>query len=368
MRILISGAGIAGLSTAITLGDGGHDVTVVERADHLRTSGSPIDIRGDAIDVAGRMGLLDQIRRARIDMSERVQFVTSTGAVVAEIPPDQVNDSVDDIEIPRQDLASILTRRLGSDTAVRFGESVAALHDRPEGIDVDFTSGAHERYDLIVGADGLHSATRRFTFGPESRFLRHLGFYTALAALPGYTPTSRINPMYNFAGHMIGIVTYQTTALAVFAFRSPWIDYDYHDQDAQKRILCDAYAGHDEWRIPELLDAARNDADLYFDSVSQIDMPRWHQGRVVLVGDAAHCASPLSGRGTSLALTGAWHLADALREHPDDLAHALAQYEREQRPRVARAQATAAPGGELLIPATDELIAARNRSLTVGAR
>jgi 2-polyprenyl-6-methoxyphenol hydroxylase-like FAD-dependent oxidoreductase len=363
MRILISGAGIAGLSTAITLGADGHDITVVERAEHLRTTGSPIDIRGEAIEVANRMGVLDPIRRARIDMSERVQFIDSTGAVAAEIPPEHVNDSADDIEIPRQDLATILVERFGTATALRFGESIAGLHDVANGIEVDFASGAQERYDLVVGADGLHSATRRLRFGPESRFLRHLGSYMALAALPNYTPTSRINPIYNFAGHLVGIVNYHTTALAVFGFRSPWIDYDYHDLNAQKQILCDAFAGHDEWRIPELLDAARHDPDLYFDSASQIVMPQWHQGRVVLVGDAAHCASALSGRGTSLAMTGAWHLARALADHAGDLPKALARYETEQRPRVLRAQATAVPGGDLIIPATAELIEARNQRL-----
>ena len=137
----------------------------------------------------------------------------------------------------------------------------------------------------------------------------------------------------------------------------------YHDLAAHKQILADAFARHDEWKIPELIDAAHKDPELYFDSVSQIHMPSWHQGRVVLVGDAAHCASNLSGRGTSLALTGTWFLAKGLQDHPDNLQQAFDQYERDQRPHVIRSQATAAPGGERLIPATQEEIDARNRSL-----
>ena len=362
MRILVSGAGIAGLSAAIDLSADGHDVTIVERANHLRVNGSPIDIRGDvAIGVAEKMGVLAEILDRRVDMTERIQFVDEDGTVVAEPPLDEINDSSDDIEIPREDLTNILYDHLGPSVELRFEQSIAELDADDRGVDVEFASGARERYDLVVGADGMHSAVRRLTFGPEQQFLRHLGFYVALAELPGYTPHGRNNPMYNYPGHLTGIAAYNDKALAVFMFRSPWIDYDYHDLDAQKRILAAAFAGHDEWRVPELVDAAVRDPELYFDSVSQIEMPAWHRGRVVLVGDAAHCASNLSGRGTSLALTGAWFLAQALRDHPGDLARAWEQYDRDQRPHAIRCQATAAPGGDRLIPATQEEIDARNR-------
>jgi 2-polyprenyl-6-methoxyphenol hydroxylase-like FAD-dependent oxidoreductase len=362
MRILISGAGIAGLSTAVNLGATGHDVTIVERADHLRVNGSPIDIRGDAIGVADKMGVLGQILDRRIDMTEQVQFVDANGAVLAELPRDQLNDSPDDIEIPREDLATILHDELGQSVELRFNESIATLDDDGDGVGVRFASGAQDRYDLVVGADGMHSAVRRLTFGPEQQFLQHLGFYVALAALPDYTPVGRHNPMYNYPGHLTGIAAYHDKALAVFMFRSPWVDYDYHDLAAQKRILADAFIGHSEWRVRELVDAAVQDPELYFDSVSQIHLPSWHRGRVVLVGDAAHCASNLSGRGTSLALTGAWFFAQALSDHPLD--QALERYEHDQRPHATRSQATAAPGGELLIPATQEQIDARNRSFS----
>jgi 2-polyprenyl-6-methoxyphenol hydroxylase-like FAD-dependent oxidoreductase len=368
MRILVSGAGIAGLSAAIDLGADGHDVTIVERANHLRVNGSPIDIRGDeAINVAEKMGVLAEIHDRRVDMTECVQFVDESGIVVAEPPLDQINDSADDIEIPREDLTNILFNHLGPSVELRFNESIAELDDDDRGVDVRFASGARDRYDLVVGADGMHSAVRRLTFGPEQQFLHHLGFYVALAELPDYTPAGRNNPMYNYPGHLAGIAAYNDKALAVFMFRSPWIDYDYHDLAAQKRILADAFAGHSEWRVPELVDAAVRDPELYFDSISQIHMPAWHRGRVFLVGDAAHCASNLSGRGTSLALTGTWFLAQALRDHPGDLARAWEQYERDQRPRATRSQATAAPGGERLIPATQEEIDTRNRNFSAAS-
>ena len=363
MKILVSGAGMAGLSAGINLGNAGHDVTIVERAQHLRVNGSPIDIRGHALVVAQRMGILDEIRARQVDMTARTCFVDSAGDRVAELPLATINDSPDDTEIPREELAHVLRSALGPSVALTFGESITELHDDGRGVDVLFAAGGRGRYDLVVGADGLHSATRRLVFGPERQYLRHLGFYTALGSLPQYHPTGAPNPIYNFPGHMAGIVTYRDVALAVLSFRSSWIDYDYHDLAAQKRILTDEFAGHGQWRVPELLDAACGDPELYFDSVSQIDMPSWQRGRVVLVGDAAHCASPMSGRGTSLAITGTWLLAKALSENAGDLQKAFDQYERDQRPHVTHAQATVGAGGNLLIPTTQEAIDARNREL-----
>jgi 2-polyprenyl-6-methoxyphenol hydroxylase-like FAD-dependent oxidoreductase len=363
MRVLISGAGMAGLSAGITLGALGNHVTIVERAGHLRVNGSPIDIRGDALGIAGRMGILDRIRRHQVTMTARTRFVDADGTVVAELPADEVGDSGDDIEIPREDLAHVLHAALDPATSLIFGESIEELHDAGDDVAVTFRSGREDRFDLVVGADGMHSLTRRLVFGPERDYLRHLGFYIALTNLPAEHDGDPGNPILNWPGHMIGITRYRDVALGVLNFRSGWIDYDYHDLEAQKRILLDAFAGHDEWRVPGILDAVRDDPELYFDSVSQIHMPVWHRGRVVLLGDAAHCASGLSGRGTSLAVTGAWFLAEALRTHPADLAAAFRDYENNQRPYVERAQATAGPGGDLVVPATQEELDARNSRL-----
>jgi len=363
MRILVSGAGMAGLSAGINLGNAGHDITIIERAQHLRVNGSPIDIRGESLAVARQMGVLDEIRARQVDMTHRTCFVDGNGDRVADLPLAEINDTADDTEIPREDLAHVLRNALGPAVALTFGESITELHDDGRGVDVLFASGEQARYDLVVGADGLHSATRRLIFGPEHQYLRHLGFYTTLANVPQRHSTGAPNPIYNFPGHMAGIVTYRDVTLAVLTFRSSWIDYDYQDLDAQKRILTEQFGGHSRWRVPELLDAALRDPELYFDSVSQIDMPSWHRGRVVLVGDAAYCASPMSGRGTSLAITGTWLLAKALSDNADDLHAAFAQYERDQRPHVTYAQGTAGAGGDLLAPATQEAIDARNREL-----
>lgn len=363
MKVLVSGAGMAGLSAGISLGQSGFAVTLVERANHLRVNGSPIDIRGDAVRMAQDMGVLDAIRARRVTMSEVVVFVDHEGRTIAALPQQEINDSEEDVEIPREELGDILYRAQPPGTEIRFGDCIESLHDDGSGVDATFRSGRRERFDLVVGADGVHSATRRLIFGPEKDYIKHLGFYIALADLPEEVDAERINPMFNFPGCMIGIARYRNRALGVFNFRSPWIDYDYHDLGAQKAILASAFAGHDEWKVPTIVAAALRDPELYFDSVSQIHMPTWHRGRVVLVGDAAACATGLSGRGTSLAITGTRILAEALRRHPRDLEKAFIEYEQRQRPYVDRAQATALPGGDLICPATWEAIEARNARL-----
>jgi 2-polyprenyl-6-methoxyphenol hydroxylase-like FAD-dependent oxidoreductase len=366
MKVLVSGAGVAGLSAAVNLGVRGHDVTVIERSSHFRVNGSPIDVRGDAIGIADKMGLLGGIRDRRLRMSELGVFVDADGSVLAPLPLRETSDSDEDIEIAREDLANLLVEALPATATVRFRDSVVELTDDGEGVDVRFLSGGTERFDLVVGADGLHSVVRRLVFGPEARFTRHLGCYAAIADLPGAAgDDGQPNPAYNFPGHLASIMRYRDRALAVFLFRSDPIDYDYHDLDAQKKILADAFAGHDEWRIPELIAAATADPELYFDSTSQIHMPAWHRGRVVLAGDAAHAASGLSGRGTSLALLGTYFLAEELDE--GDLTAGFERYEARLRPYVRKGQATVGSGAELVLPATWAAIEARNERIRAAA-
>lgn len=238
MHILVSGAGVAGLSAAVNLTARGHRVTVVERASHFRVNGSPIDVRGDAIEIAEKMGLLDEIRERRLRMTDQTVFVDESGAVVAPLPVAETSDSEDDIEIAREDLANLLVAALPAETTLIFRDSVETLADDGAGVDVRFVSGRTERFDLVIGADGLHSVVRRLAFGPEQQFRQHLGVYTALADLPAEAGVDEgPNPTYNFPGHLAGVMRYGDRALAVFLFRSDWIDYDYHDLGAQKQIL-----------------------------------------------------------------------------------------------------------------------------------
>ncbi|GGS53243.1 FAD-dependent monooxygenase [Streptomyces violaceus] len=366
MNILVSGAGIAGLACARELGTRGHAVTVVEYARHLRLTGTPIDIRGEAIEAVDRMGLLAKIQKQRVRMSELTQFVDSAGEPVARIPLAEISDSDDDIELLREDLVRILAEALPDSVVIRFGDSMEALTDagvNGSGVDVRFTSGRTGRYDLVVGADGQHSAVRRLVFGPEEDYLRHLGVYFALADHPGEARSEGTNSIYNVPGRMAGIFRYNGKAVAVFQFRSEPIDYDHHDLDAQKKILIDAFADYRSWRIPELLDAARADPGFFFTSASQIHLPSWHRGRVALVGDAGYSPAFLSGRGTSLALTGARFLAEELERCGNDHTAAFARYEARQRPYVTFAQDRVHSGRDRMLPTTWAAIAARNEAL-----
>lgn len=365
MRILVSGAGTAGLSAGIDLARAGHEVEIVERANHLRVNGSPIDVRGAAIETARSMGILDAVHEHRITMTEQTTFIDRSGRAVARLAGQEIDDSPDDIELPREDLVTILRRNLPAQVDLRFEESIATLADDGDRVVVTFACGREAAYDIVVGADGVHSAVRRLVFGPEEEFTEHLGVYVAIGDLPGQarSGTARMTQILNLPGRFAGVARYRDRALGIFEFRSEPIDYDHHDLDAQKRILAGAFAGIEDWKVPELVETARDDPNLYFDAIAQIIMPSWHRGRVVLIGDAAHCATPMAGRGVSLALLGAWTLTEELGRHGDDLASAFNAYERRQRPRAAAAQEFARGGADLMVPATWEAIEARNARL-----
>jgi 2-polyprenyl-6-methoxyphenol hydroxylase-like FAD-dependent oxidoreductase len=364
MKILISGAGFAGLSLARTLSDLGADVTVVERAPAARAGGAPIDIRGDALGVIEDWGILPAVRDRQLHSTEFARFVDAGGRELAALPLAAASDSDDDIEIDREDLIHIIDRGVPAGVGFRFGDSAERLDDHDEAVSVEFASGARDDFDLVVGADGLHSRIRRLVFGPESAYTRFLGVYIAYFRLePDATGPGKTMTAYNFPGHAAATMQYRDSAIGAFIFRSPWLDYDYRDVDAHRRIIAAEFAGTRAWRIPDLLHAMQRDDDLYFDSASQIHMPSWYRGRVVLVGDAAYSSAFLSGRGTSLAILGASRLTDALAGSGGDHAAAFRRYTEAMRPYVDHAQQSVEEGGDLLVPATQEAIEARNASL-----
>jgi 2-polyprenyl-6-methoxyphenol hydroxylase-like FAD-dependent oxidoreductase len=364
-KVLISGASIAGPMLAWWLDRYGFDVTVVERADAVRSGGYPIDIRGTAIDAVARMGLLPQLQAAHVD-TRKLTFVDAEGAPIGVIAPEALAGR--GIELPRGALTSLLYA-LTQDGAIRyrFSDSIDALEDDGDGVDVRFKSGDHGRFDVVVGADGLHSNTRALVFGPEESFSRYLGRCFNLFSLPNYAGFSHESIIYAEPGRMAGVyaVGDSDTMYGILTFSADEAPFFSHrDIDEQRKRTAEKFAGSG-WEAPRLVEAMRHDDDLFFDTVSQIHMPRWSSGRVVLVGDAAHAPSFLSGQGTSLALVGAYVLAGELATHPDPSV-AFGSYERTARPFMEANQALASSGGSILLPRSQEELDLRNRALTAG--
>ncbi|MFG3039015.1 FAD-dependent monooxygenase [Streptomyces sp. NPDC048330] len=337
--VLISGASIAGPALALWLHRHGFVPTVVERAPELRTGGYKVDIRGTAIEVCRRMGVLDEVRAHSTDMRGG-SYVDSAGRTIGELPADIFGGRVEgDDEIMRGELARILHERTRDDVEYVFGDSIAALAEDADGVTVTFDSGTVRRFDLVVGADGLHSNTRRLAFGPEERYKRHLGAYISIFTAPNHLGLDRWETYHALPGKLVCVYSSagESDAKNLFVFSSPELPHDPRDATAQKRALAHAFAG-DAWEIPRLLGHAADADDFYLDSISLVEMDRWSKGRVVLLGDAAHCASPASGQGTGLALTGAYVLAGELARAHGDHTVAFARYEERMRPGVEQNQ------------------------------
>ena len=353
---LISGAGIAGATAAYWLAKAGFQVTVVEQARDMRSSGSPVDVRGPAVEVAERMGVMARIRDADTCVRDMV-FVNARGHVVSRVDMRTTWAEPGDVELPRAQLAAILREAVPDDVEFQFGNSVKALTQDADGVTAEFLSGPAGRFDLVLGADGAHSGVRALAFGPDADYVKHLGVYIATLPLDGETGTDLV--MYNTPGRAVAIHPAGGHPGAAFMFRAPQIaHFDHRDLDQHKRLLTAAYAGAG-WRVPELLDRVRAADDLYFDSVSRIQVPTWSRGRIGLVGDAASCVS-LFGDGSSLAMTGAFTLADSLN---GDIPAGLRTYEVRHRPQRAAKENSVAYATRLLIPATLAGIAVRNVAL-----
>ncbi|WP_410674013.1 FAD-dependent monooxygenase [Amycolatopsis sp. cmx-4-68] len=350
-NILISGASVAGPALAWWLHHHGFTPTVVERAPSLREGGYKVDIRGVAVDVVRRMGLLEQVHAASTDM-RGAAFVDKRGKQLATLDADTFGfRHGDDTEILRGDLAEILYDSTRENVEYVFGDWLTGLDQRADGVHVTFAHGAPRRFDLVVGADGLHSGVRALAFGPEERFLRRFDAYISISTVPNTQQLDRWELLHSAAaGKMVNVYSTARSddAKAAFWFSAPPLAYDRRDVDGQKDLVADQFAGLG-WEIPSLLAAMREADDFYFDPVCQIVLDRLSTGRVTLLGDAGYCASPASGQGTSLALAGAYVLAGELAAS-DDVATALSRYESEMRPFIEKNQALAKTALRGIIP------------------
>ena len=305
LNVLISGAGIAGCTLAHWLARYGHSVTVVERSGAPRSSRAPVDVRGPAAQVAERMNIVPRLSEARTHVAG-MTFIDRAGRRSAHVDLEALRRSIapQDIELPRGDLSTILFEASRDSAEFLFGDSITSLtQDEARGVDAEFERTSQRSFDLVIGADGLHSNVRRLAFGSESRFVRHAGLYVATLPLPRSIDPGREIIMLNAPGKSVTLHPSRESPLAALIFWKLEIDgFDYSDSEQHKRILETTYAGVG-WKVPDVLASARASSDLYFDSVSRVEMATWAQGRVALL--ATHrLAFRCSATGPRLPLPG----------------------------------------------------------------
>ncbi|GGS57094.1 oxidoreductase [Planobispora rosea] len=355
--VLISGAGVGGPVLAYWLAEYGFHVTVVERAARQRSSGNPVDVRGPAVEVARRMGVLPRLRETATGTTG-LAFVDAAGRRLGRMDM-RAAQRAGEVELPRGDLASILYEAGRDRAEYLFGDSVATLDQDGQGVEVTFERAGPRRFGLVIGADGLHSTTRRLAFGQENGLVRHMGLYVATAPIGGGHGAGRDVLMHNTPGRAVAVSPSPGGDIAFFLYRSAAEPgFDHRDTDQHKRLLTRAFAGV-SWRAPELLERVRAAEELYFDSVSQVRLPRWWNGRVALLGDAASCVS-LFGDGSTLAMAGAFTLAGELAAAPDDPRTAFRRYEAAHRRLVDPKQRNIGRAAALMVPATRGGILTRN--------
>ncbi|MEO3863311.1 FAD-dependent monooxygenase [Acrocarpospora sp. B8E8] len=364
-RVLISGASIAGPATAYWLNRYGFEVTVVERSAVVRHGGYQIDIRGTAIDVVKRMGIYPELSAARVK-ARTMTFVDKSGKKVASLNTDDYVSQVnpDDIEMARGDLTSVLYAHTKDDVEYVFNDSIESLDMRADGVEVTFTRGAPRTFDVVIGADGIHSNTRRLVFGPEEQFSLHLGYAVAIFELPSKPAYDLPPTVYNVPGRVAGFGTQVPggPAQAFLAFaQQDHGSVREADFEGQCAMIARAYAD-DGWKIPEILKALPSTEDLYFDNVGQIRMDEWTRGRVALVGDSCFAPAFLSGQGTSMALIGSYVLATELANERDHKT-AFAEYERQCRDFMVKSQNLALHSRSTILPRTKKALRKRNRTL-----
>ncbi|MGW0536119.1 FAD-dependent monooxygenase [Streptomyces sp. NPDC003032] len=361
LDVLISGASVAGPALALWLSRYGANVTVLEKAPALREGGFAVDFRGDVHrTVLRRMGVWDEVHRRQTHMG-RQTIVEADDKERVDLPAFLMSG---DVEIFRGDLSKILYERTRDRVEYVFGDSIASLTEDSEGIDVTFDHGAPRRFHLVVGADGLHSHTRRLVFGDESRYLRFLGYYVAGFDLPNHLGLDRTARIYTEPGRTLMINNYDgdpERAGAALVFRSERLSYDRHDIGRQKAILAEKFADMGWTHAAQVLEGLEGAENLYFDAIAQIHVDRLSEGRVVLLGDAGYGAT-MGGIGTGTALVGAYVLAGELAAARGDHRVGFAAYEAEISAYAKGCQKTSGNAGPFLAPPSQKKIRSRDRA------
>lgn len=334
INVLISGASIAGLSTAYWLLKYGFNVTIVERASHIRAGGQALDVRGPALEVAARMGILDDIRNNCTQLNGMVIIDAASGEELhrsIEHTVTRGNHDSPDIEVLRDDLLKVLFNKIGNEVTYIFNDTIVSITQDDKGVDITFDHASPKRFDLVIGADGLRSNVRKLVFGDEKQFIRYLGHYVAIFTIPNFLNLDHWEVIYQHEEAPIAVYIVkdkESEARVYLGFSNDTpLEYDYHDIHLQKQMTAERTVGVGQ-DIPKILEYMHESPNFYFDSMNQILMDNWSKGSVTLVGDAGYSVSVSLGQGTTVAMVGAYVLASELATHKNDLQTGLHNYER----------------------------------------
>jgi 2-polyprenyl-6-methoxyphenol hydroxylase-like FAD-dependent oxidoreductase len=349
MRVLISGGGIAGLTLAYWLHRYGIEPVVIEQAGGMRSDGYALDFFGTGYDMAERMELIDRLQARQVP-AEYAAFVNRSGEPIARLDIALMRKIMRGkyMALMRLSLEEALYEALANDVEVRFGRSLVAVQQDPEAVCATFNDGTTEPFDVLIGADGIHSNTRKLVFGPEEQFGQYLGYYSACYALPDRYGIGHAWKNYLEPGRLAGAYCSNNEGeiITLFAYRTQ--DEGHIPQEQRLPRLRQAFTGMG-WVASKLLADALDPGSIFMDTVTQIQMPTWHQGRVALVGDACSCPTLISGQGASLAMGGAYVLAQVLHEAVD-YQEAFRRYEQLVRPYVEGQQKNARGLARLFVP------------------
>lgn len=361
-NILISGAGIAGVSLAFWLKKYGFNPTIIEQAPKLREGGYAIDFFGAGFDVAEKMGILIDLEKVDLKIKE-VKFVDENNNKKGALNAFKIRELTNYrfYNVLRSDLSKVMYNHLDKDVEIIFGDSIRKIEQNNNEVIVSFNNAQDRNFDLLVGADGLHSNVRNLIFGNESQFEKFYGFYVAAFTINNYLQNNNSFVTYTVPNKQVNIYSLdgnKLTALFIFSSQQK-IPYNHHDINKQKQILLDEYKNIG-WECPRLLEELNTASDFYFDTVSQIKMDNWSKGRVTLVGDACDCPSLLSGQGSTLAMVAAYILAGELKESGGDYTIAFQQYENIFKPFINEKQKLAQSFASSFLPKSKFGIWVRN--------
>ena len=352
---LIVGSGVGGMAAAWWLLKHGWHPIVLEKNPAIRTDGYMLGLSGLGYTIAGEMGLMPELREKHRPIHENVYFGRD-GRELWRAKYQELLGHQDWITLSRTDLVHTLRQALPQDLDLRFGTSVTAIEEDENGITATLSDGSTCRTALLIGADGARSTIRRLHFGPDSDFVRPLGYRFAGFQLQDTLGLGHDFLSFAEPGRLTEFYTLSEGRLAtLYAWKTE--DHGYVTPEDRLRTLREAYSDAHETAL-HYIDSLVDDSTLYFDNLELVEMPRWSSGRVVLLGDAAHCLTLISGQGAGMAITSAKALAEELSER--SVPEALAGHEKRLRPAIEQLQARSRKIAPLFIPSTNRSFAMRN--------